>query len=311
MNKISRLLISVVTFLFIIAIANSIATILANSKQEYIVSPIAEATHVSPTPQPTPTPKPSMLPSLVDDAFENLQGRFAIVIKHLQTNESYAHNEHEIFEPASLYKLWVMGATMQQVQNGVIQNNTFITDTVENLNQTFQISSESAERTDGIVSYIVKDAIVEMITLSDNYSALLLSKTIRHKTIESFLKTNQLHESQLGQPPKTTANDIAIFFEKLYRGALINKDFSKEMLDILKKQKIQRKIPKYLPKGIVTAHKTGELGTFSHDTGIIFHKTGDYILVILTDTPNPQETEETIAKFSLTLFQYFTNSEDQ
>ncbi|MCX8008387.1 MAG: class A beta-lactamase-related serine hydrolase [Patescibacteria group bacterium] len=251
--------------------------------------------------------KPSHLPILIDKYFNDGDGKFSIVIQHFQTGEYYAINEHDIFQPASLYKLWVMATTMEKIQNGELSKDTQLTENVQSLNEAFQISSESAELKEGIVSYTVYDAINQMIGISHNYAALLLSKTIRNKTVQSFLDTNGFYESKIGQPPQITAADTALFLKKLYHGELINPELSQEMLSILKKQKITRKLPKHLPKHISIAHKTGELGQYSHDAGIVFHETGDYMIVVLTETQDPLKTEERIADFSHDVFIYFTN----
>lgn len=43
------------------------------------------------------------------------------------------------------------------------------------------------------------------------------------------------------------------------------------------KQKINDRIPKFLPKEVVVAHKTGDMDYFEHDVGIVYTPKGDYI----------------------------------
>jgi beta-lactamase class A len=64
-------------------------------------------------------------------------------------------------------------------------------------------------------------------------------------------------------------------------------------------------LPKYLPKETVIAHKTGEIGTFSHDAGIVYTKHGPYIIVIFSDSDIPKEAEETIARLSQATYAFF------
>ena len=47
------------------------------------------------------------------------------------------------------------------------------------LNEEFNIPTETAEQTDGTVTYAVKDALNQMITVSDNEAALLLSERVK------------------------------------------------------------------------------------------------------------------------------------
>ena len=77
------------------------------------------------------------------------------------------------------------------------------------------------------------------------------------------------------------------------------------MIDILKEQTLNDRIPKNLPQQTEVAHKTGELFGFKHDAGIIFGKKGDYIIVVLSETKNPKLSAEKIAKFSKEVFDYF------
>ena len=123
------------------------------------------------------------------------------------------------------------------------------------------------------------------------------------------METNGFKDSSVGgsgDSPKSTADDIALFFEKLYKGELANTQYTKEMLDLLKAQTLNDKLPKYLPKGTVVAHKTGEIDYLSHDGGIVYAPTGDYIIVVLSESSYPPGAEERIAQISKRVFDYFS-----
>ena len=93
-----------------------------------------------------------------------------------------------------------------------------ISDSVENLNKRFDIDPEYAERTEGGVTYPVSDALTQMITISDNYSALLLTLKIRLSTVASYLEDKGFTESKVGSggnPPSTTPADIFAYFDKM------------------------------------------------------------------------------------------------
>jgi beta-lactamase class A len=77
------------------------------------------------------------------------------------------------------------------------------------------------------------------------------------------------------------------------------------MLDILKKQKLNDRIPRYLPDDVIVAHKTGELFGAKHDAGIVFLKKGDFMIIVLSDTQNVKVAVEKIARFSEDIFNYF------
>lgn len=266
-----------------------------------LISPLAEAKQLLTTKK-----NKNSLTSVVEKAVKDINGPYAIVIKNLRTNETFFHNEHELFEPASLYKLWIMATVMEQIREGIISEDDILSESIQTLNKSFNIDPELAELTEGSISLSVQEALEQMITISHNYAAFLLGKKVRLSNVSEFLTLYDFNESKLGEPPETSAKDIARFLEMIYTNKIINKIYSEKMIELLKKQELNEKMPKYLPKNTVIAHKTGELGTFSHDAGIIFHPQGDYIFVILTDTPIPSKTEEQIAQLSKAVYEYFS-----
>lgn len=265
----------------------------------------------TPTPE-SPTPTQSFfnsqaLEEIVQNSLEGTKGNYAVYIKKLKNNETYALNANKEFAPGSLYKLWVMATVYQQISQNKLTENQILTQKIEVLNKKFQISSESAELTKGNITQSVKDALFKMITISDNYSALLLSEKIRLTTISNFLKDFGFNNSLVstnGQGPSTTAMDIGLFFEKLHNGELNTPENTSKMLSILKSQRLNQKIPKYLPKNIQIAHKTGELDTYTHDAGIVYAPNGEYILVVLTDSQNPAQAQERISEISKNVYKY-------
>ncbi|TBR19406.1 serine hydrolase, partial [bacterium] len=76
--------------------------------------------------------------------------------------------------------------------------------------------------------------------------------------------------------------DMAKLLEDIYRGRVIDKSVSLKCLDILKRQKMRDRIPKYLPPDTVVAHKTGLENGVCHDAGIVFTPAGDFLICVLT-----------------------------
>ncbi len=231
------------------------------------------------------------------------KGTYAVFYKDLKTGETYEKNSHTSLQSASLYKLWIMGELFRQIDAGAIKKEEVLKESVENLNNTFGIASESAELKEGDIELSVEDALEKMITVSDNYAALLLSARIRLSNVTGFLKTYGLNESSLGVPPATTAHDTGILFEKLYEGEIVGQLYSKEMLAILQRQRLNDRLPKYIPPGVLVAHKTGELDGFKHDGGIIYASNGPYVLVVLSKSEDEAYAAETIALISKVVYE--------
>lgn len=285
-----------VVLLFIYVAGNAI---LAPKK---FISPIPNI-----IPSPTSLPSSSSLKKVVEGALSGTKGTYGIVIKNFKTGEAYYKDDHRIFEPGSLYKLWVMAEVFAQIQNGEIKEDEILSDSVTNLNSKFDIDPGVAELTDGTITLSVKDALEQMITISHNYAAYLLTDRVELSNVAKFLEKQNFSESMLGAPPKTTAYDIAQFFEKLYKGELGNAENTQKMLDLLKKQALDSKLPKYLPGNTDIAHKTGEIDYFTHDAGIVYTPKGDYIIVVLSESDSPAGAEDRIAQASQAVYEYFTS----
>ncbi len=276
-----------------------------HGREPDLIKPVAQAVFTSPS--PTQPPK-SALKNVVDHLLEGDSDSYGVVVKNLKTGESYYNNEQKSFEPASLYKLWIMVAAFHQIEAGELQEDDVLSQDATTLNNQFNITSEAAELSDGTIILSVKDALEQMITISDNYAALLLSEQVQLSNVDAFLREHDFTKSSLGEPPQTTAFDVALFFEKLYRGALANPEDTQKMIALLKRQTLNNKLPKYLSNNVPIAHKTGELDLFTHDAGIVFSKQGDYIIVVLSETNSPADAEERIAVISKAVYDYFGKS---
>ncbi len=283
-----------------------------NTTEKQLTTLAASAT---PTIPPSTTPTPSEissapLGSTIQDALTESNGTYGIVVKNLKTDESYYINSHRQYESGSLYKLWVMATVFEQIKEGKLHENDVLSENVSQLNKTFYIDPDSAEKTSGNITLTVHNALEQMITVSDNYAALLLTEKIKLFNLSLFLEQNGFLESKVGikgKPPVTTPADIALFFEKLYKGQLADPKYTNEMIGLLKRQRLNEKIPKYIPDGISIAHKTGELDQFTHDAGIVYAPNGDYILVALSESDSRDLANERIAGISQNVYNYFTN----
>ncbi len=254
--------------------------------------------------------KGDLLKGTVEKVLEDTTGSYSVVVKNLKSGETFYQDEHKVYGSGSLYKLWVLATAFQQVEDGSLKLDEQLTAKVEDLNGKFNLASDEAELNEGEISLTASDAIAQMITISHNYSAMLVTERVKLSNVINFLDKNGFSESEFGsdnQPPTTTAFDIALFFEKLYKGELANQESTNQMLELLKKQQLNGKLPKYLPENIAIAHKTGELGWFSHDVGIVYAPKGDYIIVVLSQTEIPAAAEDRIAQLSKNVYDYFSD----
>lgn len=251
---------------------------------------------------------PPTIKQAVENALLGAKGTYGVVVKNLKTGESYSYNENIVFEAGSLYKLWVLATAFDQIEKGQLKEDQILSKEVAELNRKFDIASESAELKEGHLSYTVKEAMNLMITISHNYAALALTDQVKLSNVKDFLKKHNFVDSQIGQPPKTTPKETAVFLEKIYQGKLSNGENIRKILDLLVKQQLNGGLPKYLPQEIKVGHKTGDFGSFKHDAGIVFLEKGDYIIVVMSESDSPSGTQERIAQISKAVYDYFVKA---
>lgn len=254
---------------------------------------------------PTLPASSSELINIVNTTMKGSTGTYGILIKNMKTDEMYHLNEHRTFESASLYKLWIMATAYEQIESGTLDPDSPIVADVVKLNEQFDIATESAELKEGALQFTITSALRQMITISHNYAALALSQKVKLSNVRALLKKYDLLESFVEQPPKTSAYDVGIFFEKLYKGEIVSKTASEEMLALLKDQTLNNKLPAKLSENVVIAHKTGEIGQYTHDAGIVYTPKGDYFIVVLSNSTYPPGAEERIATLSRRVYDYF------
>jgi beta-lactamase class A len=155
------------------------------------------------------------------------------------------------------------------------------------------------------------ELIEHMITESDNTAANMIVDSLgfgylNQKFVEFGLKNTDLRRGimdlkwrKAGIENYTTAEDMALLLEKIYDGQLVSPEASAQMMAVLKRQKVNDRIPKGLPKNIVIAHKTGLLNDTVSDVGVIFTKEGDFIICVLTaDIHNFRTAKRFIGKIA-------------
>ncbi|MCR4325153.1 MAG: class A beta-lactamase-related serine hydrolase [Candidatus Curtissbacteria bacterium] len=249
--------------------------------------------------------------SIFRNQIPNLEGKWAVVVRDINNEETYLWRENEMMTSASIYKLAVMWATYQALEDGKLQKDEVLSEDQFTLDQTLvgrdeegQEAEEPSQQGGATVSYTVENALHAMISVSDNYAAILLAEKLGWGNIERLLKAEGVEGIDLTSPnsPFMTATATSDILERIYGKSAVNNTASEEMRDLLLSQKIANRIPKYLPNDIKVGHKTGELDFVRNDAGIIYGRKGNYIFVFLTETDRPEDTSEKIALLSKEIY---------
>jgi beta-lactamase class A len=162
------------------------------------------------------------------------------------------------------------------------------------------------------------DLIYSMIILSSNLATNVLIEVVDAKKTTATMRTlgadkievlrgvEDIKAFRKGLSNSTTANDLLMIMKAIATGKAGTKEDSDKMIDILKDQKWNDMIPKYLPKGVEVAHKTGSITGVHHDAAIVFHPNGKkYVLVLLSkNLKDFDKGTDQLAQISKSVYEY-------
>jgi len=116
-----------------------------------------------------------------------------------------------------------------------------------------------------------------------------------------------------------TPRDLARLMEMIFRAELLDQEACRAMLDIMHKQQITGRFPRYLPAGTRVANKTGSFSGVRNDVGILYVNDQSHVAFALLSTwdadavrGNPQEfhravgaLDDTFGKIGLAVYHAF------
>ena len=131
--------------------------------------------------------------------------------------------------------------------------------------------------------------------------------------LQRGVEDNKAYEANINN--RVTASGLVRLFRMLYEGRVFSMEACEKMLDILFKQEFNSGIPAGLPDDIRAAariaHKTGNISTVSHDTGLVFLKgRKPYAIAILTlfESAASGHSETAIAQVSKVIYEHLMES---
>ena len=130
-----------------------------------------------------------------------------------------------------------------------------------------------------------------MIVVSDNLCGAAGLRIVGYSVQDAGLARDGFIRTSLASPQRTSAADIARFFERALDGSLFGpggEAATAELYGLLRAQQVNDRLPAGLPPGTPIAHKTGDRLHWAHDAGILTTPRGELLLVVLTGPwPSP------------------------
>jgi beta-lactamase class A len=248
-----------------------------------------------------------LIDSKIKTKIAGFNAHVSIYAKNLETRATYALAADEPVRTASTIKFPIMIECFAEAAEGKLD-----------LAELIKLPEEEKVSGSGILQdlttgreYPLRDLIMLMITLSDNTATNLILNRIGGNAVNARMaklgldQTRSMRKilgdgnklkpfpsgiSDEGAKPenkkwgigRSSPREMVVLLEKLYRGELVNKSASAEMLEILKKQRDHSSIARDV-KDVVIANKSGALDALRSDAGIVFSKQGPIAMAITVD----------------------------
>jgi beta-lactamase class A len=225
-------------------------------------------------------------------------GKVAIAVKHLQSGESYYLHADEPMPTASLIKLAVMAEVYCQAAEKKTRLDEMVclqkADMVPGSGILTQHFSPGA-------TFPLRDAVRLMIVYSDNTATNLVLDHVGIKSVNSRMEAFKLPNTKINAKvfrgnttsvdPKrtrqfglgsTTAREMILLLELINADKIATPEACREMLAHMKKCDDKDKFTRFLPPGVVVAHKTGSVNEARTDAGILYLRQGPVAICVLT-----------------------------
>lgn len=271
--------------------------------------------------------KLELLQEQLDKVIKECKGVFSIAFREIgNSSNEIIINGNEIFHAASTMKTPVMVEVFRQASLGkfsmndsIIVKNEFKS-IVDGSPYSLDLKDDSDDK---IYSQIgqkrrIYDLVYDMITVSSNLATNLLIELVSPEAVTQTMKNFGLNNIKvlrgvedskafnLGLNNTVNAVDLMKLFELIASKKILSEKACNEIIKILSNQRFNDKIPRFLPKDVSVAHKTGSITGVEHDSGIIFLPNGKkYVLVILSKGLDDSEKgKETIGKISKHIYDF-------
>ena len=240
----------------------------------------------------------------------------SVYYKSLTTDQLF-YNYSGQMPAASLIKVFILAEAMDEVNAG----NYKLEDEYKIKGSDIVEGSPALQNKPAGTKISFGTLLEKMITVNDNTATNMLIDILGMDTINEYIqakgyedtvlsrKMMEVEAQKAGKENYTSVNDLVNIFERLYNNKCVSADYDKKMLQLLKEQKANNKIPALLPKNIIIAHTDGDLPGVQNDCGIVYAKE-NYILAIMTDgSIDKSKTLKTINQISSIIYNSVVDKE--
>jgi len=231
------------------------------------------------------------------------EAAFAVAYRDMETGDKFTMNEQESFHAASTMKTPVLVETFKQADEGklslddsILVQNSFKSIVDGSMFAVDSVDDSEKDLYNLIGSRVsVRDILFRMITKSSNLATNIIIEKIGAENVNQTMRdigAKKIHvlrgvedtkAFEQGLNNTTTANDLAVIFDKIAKNEMVSAEASEGMVEILMSQHFKNIIGGKLPPDVKVASKSGSITSVCHDSGIVFLPDGRrYVVVLLS-----------------------------
>ncbi len=238
---------------------------------------------------------------IVNKHIEGKKGVWSVKVSEIDGSFSAQVESERKMAAASLIKLPVVASLYHQVEAGNIS-----------LSDEYQIEEEDVRGGAGSLQYqpagtmiSLQDLAFYCLNQSDNTAFTMLRRILGDDLVQKEIDKLGMESTVLADNT-TSAKDIDLFFQKLYRGQ-ITKNYKDDFIKGLTKTAFETRIPAGIPEGVSVAHKVGTDTKVVSDAGIVIVPKKSFILTILSEGVSSQEADQIIVDLTRDIYWFIVS----
>jgi beta-lactamase class A len=258
----------------------------------------------------------------IEERIQKSQAEVGAAFQTLDGRAVWSFHGDDTFHAASTMKIPVMIELFHQVRQGKLKldDGLMIKNEFHSLadGSVFILDPADDSETD-LYKAVGQTRTLEqlcelMITVSSNFATNILIQKLGVENIRATV--HSLHADGMnvlrgvednkafakGLNNTTTAQGLATLLTAIAKGEAVDADASRQMVEILERQRFNEGIPAGVPAGTRVAHKTGELTKIHHDAAIVYAKDPFVLVILVRGMADFKESSALIADITRQLY---------